>query len=148
MALITKKMSLFDAELGSILVHACNAQGVWGSGIAKEMKERFPIAFRHYNAMCSMYQMVGDIDITFDNNYGVASIVTSENYGSKVDSPEDILVNTTICLNELCKKLDKSAIIYSNKFNSGLFNVPWENTEAILKVFINKYDLNWTVCEL
>lgn len=35
-------MNLFDVLHGSILVHACNAQGVMGRGIAKEMKEKFP----------------------------------------------------------------------------------------------------------
>jgi hypothetical protein len=29
------KMSLFDVPTGSVLVHAVNNQGVWGSGIAK-----------------------------------------------------------------------------------------------------------------
>ena len=33
--LITKKGDLFDAlNLNDLFVHACNGQGVWGSGIA------------------------------------------------------------------------------------------------------------------
>jgi ADP-ribose 1''-phosphate phosphatase len=148
MALITKKMDLFEAPKGSILVHACNAQGVWGSGIAKEMKARFPIAFQHYNFQCEMYKMLGDIDVTTDKDYVIASIITSDNYASKVDSPDEILVSTTIALNELCKKLTPEAQIYSNKFNSGLFKVPWDQTEKILTVFVNRYNLNWTVCEV
>ncbi len=146
--LITKKMSLFDAESGSILVHACNAKGVWGSGIAKEMKERFPLAFRHYNAQCETYLMTGQYDNTFDKTHTILSLVTSSNYGENVDSPDEILVNTTIALYEALKYINRDTIIYSNKFNSGLFNIPWDRTEAIIKVFVKQYDLNWIVCEL
>lgn len=46
------KGSLFDAPEGYILTHACNAQGVWGSGIAKEFKKRKPLAFKNYNLFC------------------------------------------------------------------------------------------------
>jgi ADP-ribose 1''-phosphate phosphatase len=146
--LTTVKMSLFDAPEGSILIHAANSQGVWGSGIAKEMKERFPLAFRRYNAQCSTYLMTGQYDLTFDKTHHIASIVTSNNYGEKVDSPEEILVNTTIAIYELLKYADKKLPIYSNKFNSGLFRVPWFKTEEIIKVFVKQYDLNWVVCEL
>jgi ADP-ribose 1''-phosphate phosphatase len=148
MNFVNKKMSLFDAPEGSILVHACNAKGVWGSGIAKEMKERFPLAFRHYNAQCETYLMTGNYDLTFDKTHTIASIVTSKDYGPNVDSPDEILVNTVIALYEALKYANRDTPIYSNKFNSGLFNVPWECTEAIIKVFVKQYNLNWTVCEL
>ena len=148
MNLINKKMSLFDAEPGSCLVHACNAQGVWGSGIAKEMKERFPLAFGRYKVQCDTYLMTGSYDSTFDKTHNILSLVTSTNYGEKVDSPEEILVNTTIALYEALKYINRDAPIYSNKFNSGLFKVPWERTEEIIKVFVKQYNLNWTICEL
>jgi len=39
-------------------------------------------------------------------------------------------------------------MVYSNKFNSGLFNVPWEMTEYFLKCFLNRRsDVKWTVVE-
>jgi ADP-ribose 1''-phosphate phosphatase len=150
MSLVYKKMDLFDAPKGSVLVHAGNAQGVWGSGIAAEFHKRFPKAFESYNNECFKNSMIGDYDCTEENDYIVATIITSENYGGKVDNPEEILVNTTLALDSLCRILnvdDLNGRIYSNKFNSGLFNVPWEKTEAILKVFVKRYDLNWTVCE-
>jgi len=36
----------------TIIIHACNTQGVWGAGVALEMKKRFPDAFEAYRAYC------------------------------------------------------------------------------------------------
>lgn len=150
--IIYKKMSLFDAPKGSILVHAANSKGVWGSGIAKEFKIRFPKAFENYNKKCTNYPMIGEFDfhIDPDSNYAIGSLVTSKSYGSNVDSEEEILINTTIALNEFCQYMDDNAyndIIYSNKFNSGLFKVPWEKTETILKILTNRYNITWVICD-
>ena len=53
-----KKMSLFDAPENSIITHACNAQGVWGSGIAKEFKKRYSNAFEVYYEHCNTNQEI------------------------------------------------------------------------------------------
>lgn len=144
-------MNLFDAPLGSILVHAVNAQGVWGSGIAAQFKKRYPKAFEHYKKQCKHDGMETESDFTIENNQMIVSLFTSENYGLKVDSPEEILINTTIALNTFTGTLKcnewEDVPIYSNMFNSGLFKVPWKDTEKILKVFVNKYNLDWTVCD-
>lgn len=151
MSLIYKKMNLFDAPVGSILVHACNAKGVWGSGIAKDMKQNYPYAYYCYEAECQKYPMIAEFDYTRDQDKIIVSLITSQDYGRNVDSPQEILVNTTIALNELGRYLednDEQDKIYSNKFNSGLFKVPWEETEKILKVIVDRYNLNWVVCEI
>ncbi|KAJ5901529.1 hypothetical protein N7495_002057 [Penicillium taxi] len=44
--------NLFDAPEGSALIHACNSRGIWGSGIAKEFKERYPTAYGIYRNHC------------------------------------------------------------------------------------------------
>lgn len=43
----TVKGNVLDVERG-IIVHSCNAQGVMGSGIALEIKKRFPEAYKAY----------------------------------------------------------------------------------------------------
>lgn len=148
-----KKMSLFDVPKKSILVHAVNCQGVWGSGIAKEFKEKYPNAFEDYKIQCRGYKLLGSCSIVNENEQIVVSIGTSNNYGILVDTPNEILVNTTLSLNDLCILLEDhdyiiDVPIYSNKFNSGLFNVPWDKTSAILEVFVKRYNLDWTICEI
>lgn len=144
--IIYKKMSLFDAPEGSILVHGCNAKGVWGSGIAKEFKLRFPNSFLQYHNHCKD-NGVGTFFLTEpENTYKVGCLITSNNYGNSVDSKEKILENTKKALNDMIKP-GISAIYYSNKFNSGLFKVPWEETEKLLESFTKKLDIDWVICD-
>jgi ADP-ribose 1''-phosphate phosphatase len=142
------KKSLFNAPKDTLLVHACNAQGVWGSGIAKEFKEKFPLAYEDYNDFCTVKAVsVGNALICDDK---VVCLLTSRSYGKDVDKPGTILVNTVLALNDLLndnmtRECWLGRKFASNKFNSGLFNVPWEQTEQILNHFVEKYNLDWTV---
>lgn len=163
MALIYKKESLFNAPLGSILVHACNAQGVWGSGIAVEFKKRFPTSFASYHNFCvnSAKPPVGDTLIVGpEQGYYIGCLITSENFGVRKDPPDLILEQTTAAVQNLLRSLQSTPKpvpgsglqfptlpipIYSNKFNSGFFGVPWEESEKVLKRLIGPTD--WTIMD-
>lgn len=147
MSIEYKKGSLFEAPPGSVLVHACNAQGVWGSGIAAEFKKRFPKSFEEYRRFCESHSPRSDaVGQYFESSEGIVCLITSENYGDKVDPPGRILENTLKALAQLVREQGLRCNVHSNKFNSGLFNVPWEFTEAAIRV---SYDLStyspWTV---
>lgn len=159
-----KKISLFDAPTESVIIHACNSQGVWGSGIAKPFKEKYPYSYDDYHKFCLLANKergtaCGRANLSsFDNRepHWVGWIVTSHNYGDKKDSPELIKIQTTMALMELCKKIylahpkeDNPVIyVYSNKFNSGLFNVPWQDSELILNTVLKDFNrIHWVVCD-
>ncbi len=148
-----KKMSLFDAPKGSYLVHACNSQGVWGSGIAATFKEKFPHSFAVYNRACqgnSKFALGKSWSIN-DVDYVVTCLIVSEGYGKYKSSQEDILKYTEMALHSLLSfvvEWDKSTkVIYSNRFNSGFFGVPWNETEKVLKKVLKQYNINWVVCD-
>lgn len=156
-----KKMSLFDAPQGSVIVHACNSQGVWGSGIAKPFKEKYPKSFDDYYRFCTAFNRDkgtacgrAGISLLTNETHKVGWIVTSHNYGDKKDTPEVIKINTALALDDLCKALYRSSspeekvTVYSNKFNSGLFAVPWHDSEFILNLILSRYPrINWVVCD-
>ncbi|KKY29179.1 putative ladp-ribose 1 phosphate phosphatase [Phaeomoniella chlamydospora] len=50
------KGDLFDVQEDAVLIHACNCQGVWGAGIAKEFKKKYPKAFGIYKAHCDEFK--------------------------------------------------------------------------------------------
>ncbi|KAL4934542.1 uncharacterized protein BDV17DRAFT_286238 [Aspergillus undulatus] len=58
---------LFDARDGAALIHACNCHGVWGSGIAKTFKQKYPAAFNAYKDYCQKYKskkpVLVDVDV-------------------------------------------------------------------------------------
>lgn len=159
-----EKISLFEVPKESIIVHACNSQGVWGSGIAKPFKEKYPHSFADYNAFClravqERGTATGRASLSSfhkDEPHWVGWIVTSHDYGPKKDSVEQIKINTTLALDELCKKIYNAhpreeypvINVYSNKFNSGLFAVPWADSELILQTVLRDYKrINWVVCD-
>jgi ADP-ribose 1''-phosphate phosphatase len=158
-----QKLNLFDVPNESIIVHACNSQGVWGSGIAKPFREKFPFSFIDYSKFCMIANKergtaCGRAGLSTFNeaeSHWVGWIVTSHDYGPKKDSPELIKIYTTMALMELCKKIymahpkdgHPSIDVYSNKFNSGLFGVPWEDSALILNTVLKDFKrINWIVC--
>ncbi len=159
-----QKISLFDAPKDAIIIHACNSQATWGSGIAADFKEKYPHSYKDYQNFCHQWNhergtACGLADLSQfheSEKHWVGWIVTSHNYGVHRDSPELIKVHTTLALRELCKKIymahprDQwpSIDVYSNKFNSGLFAVPWESSELILNTVLKDFKrINWIVCD-
>lgn len=146
--------SLFDAPKGSVLVHACNAKGVWGRGIAKAFKEKFPESFEDYFFACSDAREAGDylpgrgFLCQEENGFHVGCLVTSFGYLNDLDPVSIVLQHTRSALLDFCVELEYRDLneVHSNMFNSGLFNVPWEKSEAILKEVLVQYpNINWTV---
>jgi ADP-ribose 1''-phosphate phosphatase len=152
MDIIYKKSSLFDAPKGSILVQAVNSKGVWGAGIAKEFKKHFPESFKFYKELCKEEgpNLVGTvIECPKEKDYQVCNLVISEGYGKFKDPKEMILFNTRTAVKFLLE-YNPNSDINSNKFNSGLFNVPWHETEKIILDIMKEtgYSKEWTVWEL
>jgi len=146
MKVVETSDDLFEAAPGSLLVHACNTKGVWGSGIAKSFRERFPVGYEQYRASCEKHgaDLLGRAVIVKDSGYFIGCLMTSVAYGAQVDSPSKILTATVLALMDLMMKAPKELEIYSNRFNSGLFYVPWEQSKALIEKI---QDLRtWTVC--
>ncbi len=144
--------SLFNAPKDkTILIHAVNCMGRWGSGIAIQFKKRFPEAHTDYQTFCEShhYKHIIGKCIQF-HQIGLQSIgglFTSIDYGSNVDPVDQILLHTKSAMRYLLDDLPEGYEIHAPKINSGLFRVPWEKTEAeIEKVLANK-DVKFHVWE-
>ena len=48
------KCDIFESG-ADIICHQVNCQGVMGSGIAKQVKEKYPVVYKHYKRMCEIY---------------------------------------------------------------------------------------------
>jgi len=141
-----QKLDLFSAPTGSLLAHACNCHGVWGSGIAVTFKATFPKSFEEYKQYCrdKGKDALGTSLITSER---VACLFTSFNYGVKRDPPHNILMHTAKAVTDLLSKIGPTDQVFSNKFNSGFFGVPWEHTEEELAAsLLFSAAVKWTVC--
>lgn len=123
------KGNLFDAPYDQLLVHACNCQGVWGSGVAAEFKRQYPTEYALYKMWCENRPKKHLIGTTLLVNQ-VGCLFTSVDYGVNVDSVTRIVENTKYALNDLQRFTTMD--IAMPKINSGLFKVPWELTEKVI----------------
>lgn len=132
------------------LAHACNCQGAWGAGIAHTFKLKYYKDYLEYNDACTEAikwgdNLCGGVLLTSSN---IICLMTAAWYGKRTDSPKDIINNTKKAFKSLDAMLPKNAVVYSPKFNSGLFRVPWHESEKILKDFLTlRPDIHWTVVE-
>jgi ADP-ribose 1''-phosphate phosphatase len=142
--------SLFSAPPSTLLVHACNTQGAWGSGIALAFKQQYPNAYAIYHAFCTKEHSfkrgnpvpVGTTllipPVDGDKKHWIGCLFTSRRYGKAKDGVSEILRNTERAL-EGCLELarmagaDEISEVRMCRINSGKFGVPWERTEEVLK---------------
>lgn len=141
--------NLFSVKEG-LLVHACNMQGVWGSGVAKVFKAIYPSAFASYKIDCLLRgkSLRGTCSIFEGIDASVGCLYTSFDYGPRKDSEELILQATIASVSNLLMKADGREI-HSPKINSGLFGVEWLKTEKIINNLLAYFPgQKWTVWEL
>ncbi len=132
------------APKDAYLLHACNCQGVWGSGVAWQFRNLYPEDYIDYKEH-SLRAVIGDFVVTRNN---VICLYTSNGYGSRVDHVDIILKATELALDKLAFWMKPNTTIYSPKINSGLFKTPWEQTEKLINEFLKKRpDIKWTVVE-
>lgn len=78
------KGNLLDSTCDYIC-HQVNCQGAMNSGIAKQIRERFPEVYTSYKELCMTMgarRLLGTIDIVGTNaNYEVINIFSQYNYG-------------------------------------------------------------------
>ncbi len=148
--LIHKQGDLFTvSDIRAVLTHACNGQGVWGSGIAVEFKKRFPVGFQQYKEECDVWlsgkmkrSLMGTAIIFAKGTARepiCSALFTSTNYGKKVDKPELILSNTEQAFKDLLRQLPEGIEVHMPRINSGKFAVPWEQTEVVLNKVLESF---------
>lgn len=141
----TVKSDLFYFARPTYFAHACNCYGSWGAGIARKFRDRYPESYTRYQEMCEKGVEPGSALIT---NERIICLFTSKGFKEKVSTPAEIVQSTKESLEKLLKVLPRNAKVYSNKFNSGLFNVPWQMTEAVLMEELkSRPDVDWVICE-
>lgn len=150
---------LFDAPDDVVLVHACNTQGSWGAGIAKEFRTRYPKAFSLYQEHCLVTHnpktkpvLTGTCllippaeEHAGAKRHWIACLFTSEKYGRNKDSKGQILASTSPAFRHLLALLRRQARegigpspqeIRMCQINSGLFAVKWQDTKIALEAVL------------
>lgn len=141
----------------SIIAHACNTRGSWGGGFAYHLAQRFPKAEEQYTTHCQTHEnLLGTTLLIFTDReepgnellngqaHVIACLFTSRAGGAGADEPEEILQHTAKALDDLKQQLEELMAICPvsmPRINSGIFRVPWESTEEVLKASALDYEV-------
>lgn len=83
------KCDIFESG-ADVICHQVNCQGVMGSGIAKQVREKYPNVYKEYKIMCSIYnpkallgivQFVGTDKMYNTSFLGIFNLFGQESFG-------------------------------------------------------------------
>ena len=66
------------------IAHQVNCQGVMGSGVAKQIRDKWPKLFEVYRNFCNQknpYELLGDCQLVFIEGFCVVNMFSQLNYG-------------------------------------------------------------------
>lgn len=125
----------------AVLAHACNPFGLWGGGIAAQFQTRYPSAYEQYARVCREHardpaSLLGTCLVVRADHVYIACLFTSDFHSLR----DEILNYTRQSVLHLARQVAQLPglepphlpVVNMPKINSGIFNVPWEDTERIL----------------
>lgn len=79
------KCNIFESG-ADVILHQVNCQGVMGSGVAKQVKERFPEVFRDYKELCDSMsdksKLLGNVlSVCVDDTHWIVNIFSQDKFG-------------------------------------------------------------------
>jgi O-acetyl-ADP-ribose deacetylase (regulator of RNase III) len=130
MTIIYVKGDLFSTKC-KYIGHGCNAQGVMGSGVAKQVKEKYPKAYEKYMSIFKQGKLrLGDYHLALtgkDDQY-ILNMITQENYGV---TPGKRYVSYD-AIDSIFSRLNDFEEIAIPKIGAGLGGGDWKVIEAII----------------
>lgn len=144
------KGNVFETDC-DVIVHGCNAQGIMGSGIAKQVKQLYPEAFRVYRDFCLLNNrnasILGTIVWSIEENVIIANCITQHKYGygEKRYLDYDALRNCMAHI-EIVGRVRRYKSIAMPKIGAGLGGGDWNIIAQIINTEIQ--DLKVKVYEL
>ena len=107
--IIYKNGNLLDAE-ERIIMHGCNAQGIMGAGVAKQIKEKFPESYLKYREAFNKNRLyLGNIIWSISGEKIIGNAITQENYGGIRVKPYidyEALTEVIYCINDMIEVFD------------------------------------------
>ncbi|MEC4565454.1 macro domain-containing protein [Paenibacillus sp. CMAA1739] len=137
------KGNLLDA-IEDIIGHQTNTKGVWGSGVAKAIKDKYPNTYPAYRDLCHEYgdKLLGSCwTIKANDNKFIANLFGQTNYGrdkNKVYTYYDALKLSLEILNTRAERFGYSVALPYN-IGCGLANGDWDIVYEIIDTVFSNY---------
>lgn len=128
---------------GDILLHGCNAQGVMGSGIAAQIKKRYPDCFKVYKNRVP-YTKVGSVIWYESDSITIGNCITQAHYGRhpKVQyCSYDGIASCMVKVREYLTDAGKNEV-HMPKIGAGLGNGDWNIIAPIVECQLRDFKAN------
>lgn len=148
------KCDIFESG-ADVILHQVNCQGVMGSGIAKQVKEKYPEVYKSYVALCHQYdpplsrsELLGLVQMVRTESCIICNLFAQDMYGydGKCYTNYDALKEcfTAVSLNLQANNIKTVAIPYKIGCarGGGDWNVVYQMIEEIFDE-----DYNVLICE-
>ncbi len=124
-----------------VIAHGCNAQGVMGRGVAKQLKQRYPDAFQVYRDYCLSNNrdasILGVVVWSVEKKIIIANCITQEFYGSPDRHDVDYdAVRKCMAHMEAKAKVQGFKTIAMPKIGAGLGGGDWNTIAQIINIEI------------
>lgn len=139
------KGDLFFVKSG-VIAHGCNAMGVMGSGVAKTMRELYPVAFSTYkmyveNSKLQGKNVLGTINpVRIDDQLTIVNLITQSSFGRNsniryvsYDAVDDCMKSLGLFMIETLQTQRKRVSLNMPKIGAGLGNGDWDVIKSIIK---------------
>ena len=148
------KWDVFDAlenrEKPTVFMHGCNMQGKMGSGVAKQVREKWPHVYRNYTTGIGPFPFeLGDVmwDVAEDKPVSlyIANALTQEFYGYDPDetyASVDAIEQSIQQVSKKTEEWDGECDCVTVRVGCGLGGLDWW-TEV--RPLYEESDLDWTV---
>lgn len=134
----------------NVILHGCNAQGVWGSGVAAQLKNVHPASYKQYledlYKFSSAEATIGQCSYYITRNAEIISGITQLNYGrdgSRYVS-YDALSEVFDGALKYCQDLEKSLHL-PNLIGAGLGGGDYDVILEILNSEMRHYNVDVTI---
>lgn len=136
MKIIYKEGDLLEAG-ENIIIHGCNAQGVMGSGVALQIRKKYPNAARAYFSMKESGRLqLGNFSYSEeDDGKFIINAITQEFYGRNphvVYASYAAIAHVFHNINDWCELRGFKQVALP-KIGAGLANGDWSIIEAIIE---------------
>ncbi len=144
--------SLLDSNC-QILVHQVNCQGVMGAGIAKTIRDKYPIVYNEYVKFCSnfekKYDLLGQIAmVRVSNKQAVCNLFGQYTYGhGKRYTKYDAVVNGFESLRDFCVEKGVKSIAVPVNMGCTLAGGNWTIYKTIILETFKNTDIEIEFCK-
>jgi O-acetyl-ADP-ribose deacetylase (regulator of RNase III) len=137
--MITYKKGDLLAVTTGVIIHGCNAQGVMGAGVAKQIRDKYPQAYKAY---LEGHYTLGTVSLAMIYpKLIIANAITQKYYGNQINVVYVDYGAVDKCFKELTNVFAEDIPFHIPRIGAGLAQGDWNVIEDIINKNTQGYNV-------